>query len=151
MRVYFFGCWGRPGHELRGPQGAFVPYTEGDAVVRWRRTADGSYKHLDGQLAPRQARDGSVVWAGQADDRKIAYRSAEFPQGVFLHHVLPNGFTALQWWDRCQGDTRGACNSTVLALGDHTTEAMLTILREQFPTVVANLERHGVQLVEVED
>lgn len=69
--------------------------------------------------------------------------------GQSLLHHLDTGFTAIQWWDRCQGDTRGACNSTVLLEGKHTAEEMLAALREHFPHVLANLEKAGVKLVEV--
>lgn len=73
------------------------------------------------------------------------YDSEEFPQGEFLLHHLDNGYTAIQWWDRCQGDTRSGCNSTVLVKGVHTAAEMLEALRQHFPHVVANLERAGIR------
>jgi len=78
----------------------------------------------------------------------IGYRAQECPQGQFLLHVLDNGFTAIQWWDRCQGDTRGACNSTVLLEGQHTAEEVLAAAREHFPHVLENLERGGPPIPE---
>jgi hypothetical protein len=86
------------------------------------------------------------------DDRKLGWElrdSGECPQGQFLLHHGVHGYTLIQWWDRCQGDTRGACNSSILLEGDHTSEEMLAALREHFPHVLANLERAGVALVEV--
>jgi hypothetical protein len=85
------------------------------------------------------------------DESGILNYSGECPQGQFLRHVLPNGFTAIQWWDRCQGDGRGACNSTVLLEGTHTTPEMLEALYAHFPHVAENLKRAGVQLVEVHE
>lgn len=146
MSVYFFGCWNKPGHFLYGPRGAYVYMREIDIVTRYRG-GDGKDHHLDSTLAPREL-GGRIIWkskAGLPSNRN----GSECAQGQFLRHVLSNGFTALQWWDRCQGDTRGACNSTVLVEGERTTEEMLAALRENFPSVVENLERAGVKLVEV--
>src|SRR5262249_26097813 len=119
--------------------------------------------HVDASLGPRlvtpgtrtarTSGDGKIVWAAMGatieEVRRIEYDSSECDQGRFLRHELDNGFTAIQWWDRCQGDTRGACNSTVLVEGRHTSEEMIAALREHFPHVIANLEKAGVQLVEV--
>jgi hypothetical protein len=63
--------------------------------------------------------------------------------------VLDTGYTAISWWDRNQGDTRGACNSTVLLEGTHTADEMVAALREHFPHVAANLAKAGIELVEV--
>jgi hypothetical protein len=105
---------------------------------------------LDGCFAPRLTRDGKVVY-GLPYHGKSSWElneSNECPQGQFSRHAH-RGYTLIQWWDRCQGDGRGACNSTILLEGDHTTEEMLTALVEHFPHVLANLKRHGVELVEV--
>lgn len=75
--------------------------------------------------------------------------SVEEEQGRYLHHHLDDGFTALAWWDRCQGDRRGASSSTILLEGKHDAAAMLEALAQHFPHVLANLKRHGVELVEV--
>jgi hypothetical protein len=85
----------------------------------------------------------------QKEACNIDYDSSEYPQGQFLVHHLDSGYTAMAWWDRCQGDTRGACNSTILLEGRHTAEEMLAALQKHFPHVLANLEKHGVKLVEV--
>lgn len=109
--------------------------------------------HIDGALAPRKNRDGQLCWRGQGETidkrNRIEYRSEEYPQGQFLLHHLETGFTAIQWWDRCQGDNRGACNSTILLEGQHTSEEMIEALREHFPGVLDNLTRAAVKLVEV--
>lgn len=147
MSAYFFGCWNESGHFLFAPGGQ-RPYREEDAIVYY-----GKRLHLDGTLAPRrdtrQWREtyGKLCWNGQ--DEQIRCYSEEYPQGMFLRHVLDNGYTAIQWWDRCQGDTRGACNSTVLMKGEHASAEMLEALALYFPHVLENLKQAGVQLVEV--
>jgi len=123
--------------------------------LEWYRR--GAHRHhLDGTLAPKRWRwrhGGALCWQGQGttkeESERVHYDADELPQGQFLRHVLDNGFTALAWWDRCQGDERGACNSVFLMEGEHDTPSMLAALREHFPHVVANLERHVVALVEV--
>jgi len=151
-RCYFFGCWNEPGHFLRESPG--TPRL--DHHERAKIELFGDHLHLDGSLAPRKLASycgGGLCWGAQKnihDERlSIDSRSDEYPQGQFLRHVLDNGFTAIQWWDRCQGDGRGACNSTVLFEGEHTTEEMIEALRVNFPHVLANLAKHGVELVEV--
>jgi hypothetical protein len=86
---------------------------------------------------------------GEIEVGMLKVQSEEYQQGQFLRHELL-GFTALQWFDRCQGDIRGACNSTILLEGVHTSEEMLAALAEHFPHVLENLKRAGVELVEVE-
>lgn len=154
-RVYFFGCWNEAGHDLWAPGGRWVTRAE---------NALFSSGGLDGTLAPRRMdRDrrrgperlppGALCWAGQGKTSEervdLLYDSDEYPQGQYLLHHLPNGFTALAWWDRCQGDTRGGCSSTFLLEGKHDAPAMLGALAQHFPHVLANLERHGVELVAV--
>jgi hypothetical protein len=86
-----------------------------------------------------------------AEERQlIGYDSGELPQGQFLRHDLDTGFTAIQWWDRCQGDDRGACNSTILLEGKHASAEMLAALADHFPHVLENLRKAGVELVEVQ-
>jgi hypothetical protein len=145
-RCFYFGCWNRPGHYLHAPGGH----------VSWQEqvTLFGNGFHLDGTLAPRKNSAGQVFWVALAKDddnnrERFRYAGSECPQGQFLCHVLDNGFTAIQWWDRCQGDTRGACNSTILLEGEHTAEEMIAALEEHFPHVLANLKRGGVELVQV--
>jgi len=96
----------------------------------------------------KDRRTGNLCWGAQFP-RGEYVRADEYPQGQFLRHELDNGFTVLQWWDRCQGDSRGACNSTILLEGKHTTEELLAALAEHFPHVLENLKRAGVELVEV--
>lgn len=133
--TFYFGCWGRPGHHLFEPGGSFVPHTVENSVVWF-----ADRRHIDGNLAPRRTVDGEICWRGQKG-------AEECPQGQYLIHFLDNGYTAMQWWDRNQGDTRSACNSTILMKGEHTEEEMLAALREHFPTVVANLEKAGIGLM----
>lgn len=109
--------------------------------------------HIDGTLAPRRhSRTNAIVWGGMNgdDNRRLEFDSVELPQGQFLRHELDSGFTAIQWWDRTQGDKRGACNSTVLMRGRHTSAEMLGALAEHFPSVLKNLTDAGIALVEVQ-
>lgn len=143
-RCFFFGCWNEAGHYLYAPGGRTF----------WNDTLDHvGTCHIDGTLAPRMTPANQIVWVAQAAARaerqRLQYESEEMEQGQFLLHVLPNGFTAIQWWDRCQGDRRGGCNSTILLAGIHTAGEMIAAAREHFPHVLDNLARHGVELVEV--
>lgn len=155
-RCFYFGCWNEPGHYLFGPGGSPVSYAVQDLIVYF--TANDERHHLDGSLAPRKLRwrgehDGQLCWAAQGrvpgSHLEIRNNSNEYPQGHYLRHVLDNGFTAVQWWDRCQGDKRGACNSTILLEGEHTAEEVLEAGRRAFPSVFENLERGGIELVEI--
>jgi hypothetical protein len=152
-RCFFFGCWNQPGHFLvRAGQRRL---SDEDHRLEYY----GDRRHLDSTLAPRRMaakygrRGGEIVWTGSVRTReegvRIGYDSEECPQGQFLRHYLDTGFTAISWWDRCQGDKRGACNSTVLLEGEHTSEEMLAALATHFPHVLENLKRAGVELVEV--
>lgn len=148
-RCFYFGCWNDAGHYLFARGGRDVPYAERKPVETF-----GDDVHIDGSLAPRRTRDGKIVWFGQGATRRdrmqIDSRSGECPQGQFLLHHLDNGYTAIQWWDRTQGDTRPGCSGTVLLEGVHAADAMLAALREHFPHVLANLTKSGVALVQVE-
>jgi hypothetical protein len=138
----FFGCWNQPGHFLVGPgRSRFVLTTQEESQLPGL---------LDGRFAPRRTRDGGICFGlpYHGNSSHELNNSQEFPQGHFARHRLER-WTLIQWWDRCQGDGRGACNSTVLLEGEHTTEEMLAALAEHFPHVLANLKTHGVELVEV--
>lgn len=151
-RCLYFGCWNRPGHYMHDDRGRWA---HGGGVEHY----NAGRRHLDGSLAPRRkkamygAAGGQILWRGsvpdQAAGQRITYDSEECPQGQFLRHELDNGFTALSWWDRCQGDGRSACNSTILLEGVHTSAELLAAAAEHFPHVLENLKRAGVELVEV--
>lgn len=142
-RAFFFGCWNETGHFMWRPGKRWA----GD----FDRAFHGDYErpHLDGSYAPRtRLSDGAIVWdaLGHGKDRwRLLNRSEERPQGEFLLHRR-DGFTLIAWWDRTQGDTRGACNSTFLLEGDHGVAGMLAGLAERFPHVLENLARAGVEL-----
>lgn len=144
----YFGCWEEPGHTLIDIAGRAV--SSRHPSVRF--AIGGEAVHIDGSLAPRLSTKG-LVWAaqGKTDQERIRIdcRSSEAPQGQFLRHELSNGYTAIQWWDRQQGDKRGGSNSTILLAGQHDSEELLAALDAFFPNVRANLIRGGVQLVEV--
>lgn len=151
QRCLFFGCWNQAGHYLFVPGGQ----TAYSAGLGERFEYYGDRVHLDSTLAPRRHKyTGKLVWSGQGvtseQRHRIYYDSEEYPQGQFLRHELSTGFAAIQWWDRTQGDTRGACNSTLLLEGAHTSAEMLAALQEHFPHVLANLAKAGVTLVEVQ-
>lgn len=143
-RCLYFGCWGVPGHYLHLPGGEWSR----NHSIEW---FNNGQRHIDGTLAPRKHnRTGETVWEGMGErPEDIKYKSSEYPQGRFLRHELDNGFTAIQWWDRAQGDKRGACNSTILLEGKHTSEEMLAALEKHFPQVLARLKVAGIELVEV--
>lgn len=160
---FYFGAWGYPGHYFRGPMMNGRPIYPNDRVrvvcngVVYgpeRVCHFGDMIHIDANLAPmRNKRTGELCWGGQGatrDDRlRIRDGAEEYPQGQFLRHVLDNGFTAIQWWDRNQGDTRRACNSTILLWGEASTTDLIIASGKYFPTVLQNLQRAGVDLVEV--
>lgn len=145
---FYFGCWNCAGH---------FPFAPGGRTAydnRFEYYGKGDHRHhLDGSLAPRKHEyTGKLCWNGQDDkdaSKHIRYRSEEYPEGQFLIHHLDNGFTAMQWWDRNQGDTRGACNSTILLKGEHAGGEMLVALHKHFPHVAENLKKAGVALDEV--
>lgn len=150
QRCLFFGCWNKAGHFLFVPGGRSA-YSAG---LGTQFEYYGDHVHLDGTLAPRRyKRGGGLCWVGMGATKdardRIGYDSEECSQGQFLRHELDTGVTAIQWWDRCQGDSRGACNSTVLLEGRHSSAEMLAALFAHFPHVVVNLERAAVALVEV--
>lgn len=144
-RCYYFGCIDGPGHYLHGPT----------ATDRQRIEYYGGHRHvhIDGTLAPRRLRHGPLIWTGQGathqERQRLATNSEECPQGQFLRHELDTGFSAMQWWDRTQGDRRGACNGTLLLEGKHPTASLLAALAAHYPSVLANLTAARVSLVEV--
>lgn len=148
--IYYFGCWNAPGHYLFIPDGAKPRGIEPE----WYVMGD-ERRNIDGTLAPRRFRHTKVVtFYGEHPmdaQQRIEGKTVECPQGQYLIHVLDNGYTAMQWWDRTQGDTRGACNSTILLEGKRTEEELLAALRERFPHVEKNLRAAGIELVDVTD
>ncbi len=112
---------------------------------------------LDGQYAPRRHESGRIVFmASYLEERArwlAEYKSSKCAEGEYLLHVHPEMqrpcWTMMSWWDTCQGDRRPGGNSTILLEGEHTAEEMIQALRDNFPLVLANLERSGVQLIPV--
>ncbi len=153
-RCLYMGSWGGPGMYLWVPGGRHAP--EGLHLIEYYRKRE---LHLDSTLAPRLMKPmygrpgGRLIWEGQGLTREerqhLHYSSEECPQGQFLRHELDNGFTAVSWWDRTQGDARGAINSTVLLEGVRTSEEVLAAGRASFPIVFENLRKSGIELVEL--
>lgn len=116
-RVYYFGCYGAPGHMFWAPGMRRPPRGERpETIVPWGYGVDGG-------LAPRKSE---------------GRHAAEHAQGVAaLHHK--DGWTALSFWDRT-GDSRGNSSSTFLAeREDATYDDMVTLACEAFPQVIARL------------
>lgn len=152
MKAFFFGCWNEAGHYLFHPGGSSA-YKEEDKITV---LANGA--HIDGSLAPRKHRylekDGKekILFVGQVAThearRRAEYDSSECKQGEFLIHHF-GSYTYMSWWDRNQGDKRGACNSTFILEGEHSADVMLAELAKNFPHVVDNLRKAKVALREV--
>lgn len=108
MKVFYFGCWERPGHFMRA-----------SGKLRYsREESDFTYNnpwgyHIDGGLCP----DGPEV-QGRA----------------LIHHK--DGWTAMSYWDRSI-DGRGKCNSNFLAEGTLDFAQMLEIAKTHFPSVIS--------------
>jgi hypothetical protein len=142
---YYFGCLRRgDGHRLYEP-GDVPCRHDGSGVLRYGPAG----VHVDGTLAPRvKYGDGGakIVWGAYGG---IPVYTPECPEGEFLLHHLDNGFTAMAWWDRQQGDRRPNSNSVLLYAGKHSADEMVAALREHFPQVLKNLRRSGVTLRQV--
>lgn len=140
----YFGVWNQPGHYMHLPGGRTRHYHPAEHHASY---------HIDGSLAPRETTPGTITFVsaarGTVERQRIQYCSEELPQGAFLLHKLDNGYTAIQWWDRSQGDRRGASNSTFLWRGDHSAEEMVAALAVQFPSVMRNLQSAAIELYEV--
>lgn len=136
----YFGCWGIPGHRLvvRGDRPCPLSVSES-----WDLQSA-----IDGHFAPRKANGGAIVRGVGVHFRSIPNPVPECPQGQFLRS-RHGRWTLIQWWDRCQGDAQPGSNSTILLEGERTTKELLAALHEHFPEVLANLNRHGIELVEV--
>lgn len=150
--AFFFGCWNGIGHYWHKPGGATVSRAEEHShpFTRWIDTGWAPRKFKPGCYMNRGlVADPACCFAreGRTDDecRTITYDTEEHEQGVFLIHVRGD-WTLMSWWDRVQGDTRGACNSNFVLQGEHAEAEMIAALREHFPHVVANLDRAGITL-----
>lgn len=141
----YFGCWGnQAGHHLHRQDGR--PPTGDDYATEYYRQRR---RHIDASLPPRlHRRTGQLIWTGMQDKPGLEYSSDEVEQGRYFVHHLDNDYTAMAWWDRTQGGTRGACNSVVLIKGAWSAETMLAALKASFPPVLANLTRAGVTLID---
>lgn len=106
MKVFFFGCIGRFGHDLHGKGSEMWPFSK---CVPW------GYE-LDSKLCP---------------GGEVKFQRTQ-PQGhAALHHK--GGWTALSWWDRSGPDERMGCNSALLAEGTHSFEEMKILFKERWP------------------
>lgn len=159
-RVWWHGCWLEPGHYLHDVNGRSGPGMIACPLCPTRSLSQAPY--LDGGLAPRRLRDryylplafakptdgivytrqGGVDWKERYEVERV---SDECPQGDFLLHAIA-GCTIAAWWDRTQGDERGACNSCLIVEGDHEASAMVEMFPRLFPRQAKRLAEAGVVL-----
>lgn len=114
MRVFYFGCWGEPGHYLFRPRGLAATREEGRSLP---------WPHMDTTLAPgpRHPRYGEVESKDQHQGHAALHRRC--------------GWTALAFWDRSL-DRRHNSNSVFVAEGTHSANDMLSLAREHFPEIM---------------
>ena len=143
-QVWWHGCWGEPGHFLFSRSGRSVRYEDAPPCA-WH----GWW--LDSGWAPRRRGDGRVTFAcsgaNDQEKRDISYRTEECDQGEFLVHRVLNGqYTIMAWWDRTQGDSRGACNSCYIVQGVPSVDDLLAWFPKHFPMQAKRLADAGVTL-----
>lgn len=142
--------------QARGPDIEWID--SGYAPRRWK---------TDLVMRRNLVKNPEVCWAaeglsGPNGAMEITYDTIELDQGLYLvHHSVPDRamrtgrggqmWTVMSWWDRCQGDTRGACNSSLVVPEQHSLngDEMIMLLQNTFPQAVINLKNHGVTLREV--
>lgn len=147
-KAWWFGCWLDSGHYFFDQHGRGV---DEDRLI------GVGWPSLDGNYAPRRDSAGRIIHTGVhlavEDRRHVTHRSEECPQGQFLVHnrMFKNGcFTIMSWWDRTQGDTRGACNSTyIVDVPVASVDDLLAWFPKHFPKQAERLAQAGVQLVSV--
>lgn len=137
---WWHGCWQRAGH--------FLFTRDGWHADERATPLQGMTAALDGCYAPRRhRRTGGICYLYQCGGFKesrhaLNYTSDELPMGQFLRHYFKGReVTCLTWWDRAQGDTRGACNSCFLVKGEHTSAEMLEWFPKMFPIQAENIGR----------
>lgn len=162
-RAWWHGCWLEPGHYLfdrRGNRGRQA--TPACPVRASGDIYDATW--LDGGLAPRRVTPRAwlsfeppadrIVFTRMAGDdhdlrRRIEGASEEAAQGEFLLHAIA-GCTIAAWWDRTQGDTRGACNSCLIVENrpgeGWCANEMVGLFQKLFPRQAERLAKSGVQL-----
>ena len=112
MKVFYFGCWGQPGHYARA------------AGTAKRYSAE---EHEFCEKNP---------W-GYEIDGGLCPKGPEIQGRALVHHK--DGWTAMCFCDRSV-DKRGKCNSGFFAEGTWSFSAMLEIAKKHFPEVISRLE-----------
>lgn len=157
-RTFYHGVYLDLGHYLwvhqqvvKGP-GYPVCFPQ---LVHPRVARDIPWRHesLDSALAPRRSHAmRRIMWIDQGADREarqnILYGSEECPEGEYLLHNR-DGWTAISWWDRHQGDTRGNCNGVFIMEGDHDGPDMEDAMSTFFYPILDNLHKAGITLRQV--
>ena len=158
--AWWHGCWLDPGHYLFDRRGITGQRMDPCPV----RRCYGDAAWLDGGLAPRRAAprarlpfeipaDRIVYRRMGGEDRDLRWRidaeSEECPQGEFLLHAIA-GCTIAAWWDRTQGDKRGACNSCLIVENrpgqGWCANEMIALFPRLFPAQAGLLAAAGVVL-----
>lgn len=124
VEMYYFGCRSkeRGGHYLWQPGWSEVWHDDwrgykpkGLHLRNFPRTLDGRWAPMDLQGSQRQGLCAMSSFVG---------------------------WTVVSWWDR-SADSRGGCNSILIAQGRYSFNAMLSMARERWPGL---LERQPVPL-----
>ena len=118
-KVFYFGRWGRSGHQLWTP----------DCDWADRRELPYELQSIDGIFCgdPRLC-DRPDRWPNDIEHQ---------PEGqARLHHL--GGWTVLAFWDR-SADLRFGANSAFLAEGTHTAQQMVELAEQTFPRVWARI------------
>jgi hypothetical protein len=116
MKIFYFGCNRQAGHYLFTKR-LVSAYPESPP---W--SVDSG--EVDGKLPPHEP-----------DCKNHYYCRCQQVEGVAaIHHK--DGWTAMAFWGRSVDDRRG-CNSVFFAEGCHDFSGMLTIAKENFPTIMS--------------
>lgn len=98
-----------------------------------------------GAALARGGLDGKLCWNSPRGERDQYARRDENEGRAF--RTSHGGWTAVAFWDRSQGDPRGACNTAFLARGDLTFSQVIRAAKHAWPEVWA---RFTFPVVEVD-
>lgn len=118
--VYYFGCWGAPGHMLWRPNRTSLSHRT-EPFLSLGRSLDGGFCPGGVHASTREQEEGATR----------------------LHHIA--GWTVLSFWDR-SGDRRHGSHSTFLVEGAHDFTATVALAREHFPDVLDRITRAGIEI-----
>lgn len=122
MRVFYFGCWGGPGHYVWTPNGRHArpemagPWTPGE---------------LDAPTTDWRGPTGHGVTPVDRDQKQGVWR-------LSLRDTAAGMWTAIGAYDRTE-DRRFGSVAVFVAEGEHGEEQMKRIAAEHFPAVWARI------------